>query len=183
MRYYQSGDDIYFFGFSRGAYIARSLAELLDCVGKYNGSDCRLISEYWSSTGLLSAGNEELVRFVWKTFQKWQMRQGGSSEKEQKEKDDMFKFMLSFRETFSRPVRRIRFLGLFDTVNSVAKVSHKLFRSCCASTNRNSLRRPGVCSNPFRGRPSLNNLDAVKRRFPYTARSSAKIIRHAVAVS
>lgn len=104
MRYYHTGDDIFFFGFSRGAYIARFLAEMLDHIG------------------LLSAGNEELVRFVWKTFAKWQTRQGGSSEKEIKERDDMFKFMLSFRETFSRPVRRIRFLGLFDTVNSVSKV-------------------------------------------------------------
>lgn len=49
MRYYSPGDDIYFFGFSRGAYIARFLAEMLDYVG------------------LLSAGNEELARFAWKT--------------------------------------------------------------------------------------------------------------------
>jgi uncharacterized protein (DUF2235 family) len=46
MRYYSSGDDIYFFGFSRGAYIARFLAEMLDCVG------------------LLVAGNEEMVKVV-----------------------------------------------------------------------------------------------------------------------
>jgi uncharacterized protein (DUF2235 family) len=108
MRYYRTGDDIYFFGFSRGAYIARFLAEMLDHVG------------------LLSAGNEELVRFVWKTFAKWQTRQGGGSEEEEKEKEDMFKFMMAFRETFSRPVRRIKFLGLFDTVNSVSKVSYCL---------------------------------------------------------
>lgn len=29
--------------------------------------------------------------------------------------------MKSFRETFSRPVRRVRFLGLFDTVNAVPR--------------------------------------------------------------
>lgn len=44
MRYYSDGDDIYFFGFSRGAYTARFLARMLDCVG------------------LLSAGNEEMFR-------------------------------------------------------------------------------------------------------------------------
>lgn len=99
MRYYEDGDDIYFFGFSRGAYIARFLAQLLDHVG------------------LLSAGNEEMIRFVWKTFSKWQQRQGDEEEKEK-----IFNFMKAFRETFSRPVRRIRFLGLFDTVNSVSKV-------------------------------------------------------------
>lgn len=104
MRYYQDGDDIYFFGFSRGAYIARFLAEMLDHVG------------------LLSAGNEELVRFVWKTFARWQQRSGGEGKEREKERD-MFRYMKGFRETFSRPVRRIRFLGLFDTVNSVSKVS------------------------------------------------------------
>lgn len=82
MRYYSPGDDIYFFGFSRGAYTARFLAEMLDHVG------------------LLSAGNEELSRFAWKTFSKWQARRGGDREKEA----DMYKFMTDFRETFSRPV-------------------------------------------------------------------------------
>ena len=59
MKYYRQGDgrrsferlhlstnsiDIYIFGFSRGAYIARFLAEMLDYIG------------------LLEAGNEEMVR-------------------------------------------------------------------------------------------------------------------------
>jgi uncharacterized protein (DUF2235 family) len=108
MRYYQNGDDIYFFGFSRGSYIARFLAEMLDHVG------------------LLSAGNEELVRFVWKTFAKWQARQGGHSAEEKQKAAEMLRFMTAFRETFSRPVRRIRFLGLFDTVNSVSKVCYSI---------------------------------------------------------
>jgi uncharacterized protein (DUF2235 family) len=45
MRYYRIGDEIYFFGFSRGAYTARFLAEMIDHIG------------------LLSQGNEELIRF------------------------------------------------------------------------------------------------------------------------
>ena len=99
MRYYSPGDDIFFFGFSRGSYTARFLAEMLDHVG------------------LLSAGNEELIRFAWKTFAQWQQRHGQGSEEEEKKKQ-MFEFMRGFRETFSRPVRRIRFLGLFDTGTS-----------------------------------------------------------------
>lgn len=126
MRYYSVGDDLYFFGFSRGAYTARFLAEMLDHVG------------------VLSAGNEELVHFAWKTYAKWASRT--AEEKEQEEK--LYEFMRGFRETFSRPVRRIRFLGLFDTVNSVPR-----FESAW-----------------------------MKRSFPYTARSSAKVIRHAVAI-
>lgn len=130
MRYYHVGDDIYLFGFSRGAYTARFLAEMLDHVG------------------LLSAGNEEMSRFAWKTFQKWQCRQEWTA-RERAEKKYLLDFMLAFRETFSRPVRRIRFLGLFDTVNSV---------------------------------PQFETAFLQRSKFPYTARSTAKDIRHAVAI-
>ena len=44
MQAYNFDEDIYFFGFSRGAYVARFLAEMLDHVG------------------LLSSGNEEMAR-------------------------------------------------------------------------------------------------------------------------
>ncbi|KXT03614.1 hypothetical protein AC578_10010 [Pseudocercospora eumusae] len=95
MRFYNDGDAIYFFGFSRGAYTARFLAQMLDYVG------------------LLSAGNEEMMRFAWKTFSKWQMRtEDTAAEREDKQKT--FDFMQNFRQTFSRPVVRIEFLGLFD---------------------------------------------------------------------
>jgi hypothetical protein len=58
-------------------------------------------------------------------------------------------FMCAFRETFSRPVKPIRFLGLFDTVNSV---------------------------------PAFENAWMQRSKFPYTARSSARVIRHAVSI-
>ncbi|CUS13814.1 unnamed protein product [Tuber aestivum] len=47
MRFYAPGDDIYLFGFSRGAYTARFLAEMLDHVG------------------LVSQGNEEMDGVGW----------------------------------------------------------------------------------------------------------------------
>ncbi len=97
MRYYSPGDDIYMFGFSRGAYTARFLAEMLDHVG------------------LVAQGNEEMVLFAWKTFSNWQQRQKNSK------KEEMYNYMRAFRETFARPVRRVRFMGLFDTVNSVPR--------------------------------------------------------------
>jgi uncharacterized protein (DUF2235 family) len=83
-----------------------------------------------------------------RTFQKWQCRLEGSDE-EKKEKRKLMEFMCAFRETFSRPVRPIRFLGLFDTVNSV---------------------------------PHFENAWMQRSKFPYTARSSARVIRHAVAI-
>ncbi|KAL8796663.1 MAG: hypothetical protein Q9195_001053 [Heterodermia aff. obscurata] len=130
MQAYTSDEDIFFFGFSRGAYVARFLAEMLDQVG------------------LLSVGNEEMARFAWKAFSQWQQRQEGTEE-EKKKKSEMFDFLQNFRETFSRPVRRIRFMGLFDTVNSV---------------------------------PRFENAWMQRSKFPYTARSSAKVIRHAVSI-
>lgn len=131
MRFYNPGDEIYIFGFSRGAYIARFLAEMLDYVG------------------LLSHGNEEMVSFAWKAFSNWQSRQGSRTPEEMKKKKEMYEFMKGFRETFSRPVRRIRFLGLFDTVNSV---------------------------------PRFETAWMERSKFPYTARTSAKVIRHAVSI-
>jgi uncharacterized protein (DUF2235 family) len=50
MRYYRPGDEIFIFGFSRGAYTARVLAAMLYKVG------------------LLSEGNEELIPFAWRMY-------------------------------------------------------------------------------------------------------------------
>ncbi|KJZ74553.1 hypothetical protein HIM_06149 [Hirsutella minnesotensis 3608] len=137
MRFYNPGDEIYMFGFSRGAYIARFLAEMLDHIG------------------LLSHGNEEMVKFAWKAFAQWQSRRQSSTAEGDKDPaaahqaHKMYEYMKGFRETFSRPVGRIRFLGLFDTVNSV---------------------------------PRFETAWMQRSKFPYTARSSAKVIRHAVSI-
>lgn len=52
MRYYQPGDRIFIFGFSRGAYTARALAAMVHKVG------------------LLTQGNDELISFAWDMFAK-----------------------------------------------------------------------------------------------------------------
>ncbi|EGX89780.1 hypothetical protein CCM_08033 [Cordyceps militaris CM01] len=142
MRYYKNGDQIYMFGFSRGAYIARFLAEMLDYIG------------------LLSHGNEEMIKFAWRAFSQWQCRRKSRGDENPDDEeseagegedkvDKMYTFMKDFRETFSRPVGRIRFLGLFDTVNSVSR-----FESAWMQ----------------------------RAKFPYTARTSAEVIRHAVSI-
>ena len=73
MRFYAPGDDIYMFGFSRGAYTARFLAEMLDHVG------------------LVSQGNEEMVMFAWKTFSSWQQRKDGEGWGQRKQ--DMYEYV------------------------------------------------------------------------------------------
>ena len=88
MQYYAPGDNIYMFGFSRGSYTARFLAEMIDWVG------------------LITHGNHEMIQFAWRTFSKWKAIDSQSLEARRKQKD-AYQFMVSFRETFSRPVRRI----------------------------------------------------------------------------
>ena len=96
----------------------------------------------------------QMLRERHRTFQKWQCRLPEGKDPEHKageksEKKKLLEFMCAFRETFSRPVRPIRFLGLFDTVNSV---------------------------------PHFENAWMQRSKFPYTARSSARVIRHAVSI-
>lgn len=87
MQFYREGDAIYIFGFSRGAYSARVLAGMLHKVG------------------LLSPGNDELVRFAWRMFKRPRTEELANE----------------FRRTFSRPVT-VHFLGLWDTVSSVGVI-------------------------------------------------------------
>ncbi|CAZ83263.1 unnamed protein product [Tuber melanosporum] len=94
MRYYTPGDDIYILGFSRGAYTARFLAQMVQTIG------------------LLSRGNEEMINFAWDTYAKYEQRGTDTDHKAEA-------FMEIFRDTFCRKDVTIRFLGLFDSVNSV----------------------------------------------------------------
>ncbi|KAF2839962.1 hypothetical protein M501DRAFT_1016047 [Patellaria atrata CBS 101060] len=108
MRYYAEGDSIYIFGFSRGAYTARFLAEMIHSIG------------------LLSRGNEEMVQLAWKTFSKFQQTRGHTPlTKADLERRD---YMVKFKQTFCRLKVNIHFLGLFDCVNSVGQFEIPLFR-------------------------------------------------------
>ncbi|RPA75766.1 hypothetical protein BJ508DRAFT_331777 [Ascobolus immersus RN42] len=96
MRYYTPNDDIYLFGFSRGAYTARFLAEMIDHIG------------------LLSKGNEEMVGFAWRTYEQYMRATPGTKEWKEKKRH-----MERFKNTFCKTCD-IKFLGLFDCVNSTA---------------------------------------------------------------
>ena len=115
MRYYELHDDIYIFGFSRGAYTARFLAEMLHNIG------------------LLSRGNEEMVYFAWDTFSKFQVSKGvvpiGKAE------TDIQNYMEQFKKTFCKHIE-VHFLGLFDCVNSVGQFEVPLFRKSFNYTSK-----------------------------------------------
>ncbi|KAI4231097.1 MAG: hypothetical protein LQ349_005819, partial [Xanthoria aureola] len=108
MRYHEPHDKIFIFGFSRGAFTARFLARMI------------------STAGLLSKGNEELVPFLYRTYQEYEMGIGRFKTAQEHER-----YMQSFKTTFCRTKAKVHFLGLFDTVNSVGyfdtPFSHKQF--------------------------------------------------------
>jgi uncharacterized protein (DUF2235 family) len=99
MRHYREGTKIFIFGFSRGAYTARFLNEMLDFVG------------------LLGPDNEEVIPFIWDAFASWKL---GRTNNKQEAKKKAYQVLKSSREVLSRPVPRVHFLGMFDAVNSIA---------------------------------------------------------------
>jgi uncharacterized protein (DUF2235 family) len=104
LRYYAPGDKIYIFGFSRGAYTARFLAEMIDCIG------------------LLSKGNEEMISFAWDTFSTYQR-----NEPTKKARNSMDIFKSTFcRNSSNGDEKMVHFLGLFDCVNSVLAFSKRI---------------------------------------------------------
>ena len=109
MDHYETGDQIYLYGFSRGAYTVRALAGVIH------------------QFGLLPAGNDNLIPYVLrysKSISK--LKQG---DKDAKEK--YWKVSRQFRETFARiqslagrgtRTVQIHFLGVWDTISSVGWV-------------------------------------------------------------
>ncbi|KAJ3888517.1 hypothetical protein GG344DRAFT_79692 [Lentinula edodes] len=93
MQNYKAGDRICIFGFSRGAYTARSLAGMIHKVG------------------ILPACNHQQVPFAYKMFTR----------------DDEIGYAQSaaFKKAFSVDAT-IEFVGVWDTVNSVGLIPHRL---------------------------------------------------------
>jgi uncharacterized protein (DUF2235 family) len=99
MNWWEPGDQVFLFGFSRGAYTVRVLSGVLH------------------SLGLLPAGNDNLVPYVMRLFKGSRNRQS----------PDYWRLLGEFRVSFARPVKNgdatrhfpVHFLGLWDTVSSV----------------------------------------------------------------
>ncbi|KAF2478295.1 uncharacterized protein BDR25DRAFT_251030 [Lindgomyces ingoldianus] len=148
MRYYSEGDQIYIFGFSRGAYTARFLAEMVYKIG------------------LLSRGNEEMVKFAWNTFSDYQRTKGNVPQT--REDIARVEFMRKFRQTFchvnaeGKPVN-VYFLGLFDCVNSVGtfelpmhQKSYEVIASPPARWIRHAI---SIHERRLKFKPALFNID------------------------
>ncbi|KAM5443928.1 hypothetical protein MferCBS31731_001174 [Microsporum ferrugineum] len=139
MRYYEPGDDIYIFGFSRGAYTARFLAEMIEHVG------------------LLSMGNEDMIRFVYGAFSKWQCIRG--KEKKTPKDLEVEDYLQKLKVTFCRKEVDVFFLGLFDCVNSVATLeipfSNKAYRYCAPSPAKHVRHALSIHERRLKFKPAL----------------------------
>ena len=103
MEHYEPNDQIFIFGFSRGAYTARVLAAFIHAVG------------------LLEPGNQNLIPYALKLFKSkvrpyWLF--GRASPR--------FKVMRKFKSTFGRSVD-IHFLGLWDSVSTFGWIYSPVF--------------------------------------------------------
>ena len=87
---YHPGDEIHLFGFSRGAYTARSLSGFINNVGILKRPDARLIEKAFKH---------------YKRSGKRHAPEGEAS--------------IAFRKQYSHPSRKVAFLGVWDTVGSL----------------------------------------------------------------
>ncbi len=92
MNVYEDGDQIYLFGFSRGAYTARALAGVLHMFG------------------LLQPGNEGLIPYIIRIYARRTRSAGGMTH--------TFDVAKGFKATFCRDCP-LHLVGLWDTVSSV----------------------------------------------------------------
>lgn len=91
MNTYETGDHIYLFGFSRGAYTARAVGGLLHVFG------------------LLEPGNEQLIPYILRLYSNMTKQSQGQSQ--------TFPAEEAFKFAFSREVE-VYFSGLWDTVSA-----------------------------------------------------------------
>ncbi|PYU09162.1 MAG: hypothetical protein DMG29_20310 [Acidobacteria bacterium] len=106
MRAFEPGDQVYVFGFSRGAYTARALCGMLHVVG------------------LLTEGNEGLIPYAIRMIKRkrndFEVAAVAADRMIKRKKID-FAVAADFKKTFSRDCKP-HFVGVWDTVSSVGWV-------------------------------------------------------------
>jgi uncharacterized protein (DUF2235 family) len=144
MRTYEDGDQVFLFGFSRGAFTIRVLAGMLHAVG------------------LLHSGAEHLVPYLWRTYRAIRTLPQDASPAEkvaaQRHQDEV----AVIRRSFTRPCP-VAFLGPWDTVGSVGMYNHNqafafTFVNESVRIVRHAVsldeRRAGFRSNVFKADPA-----------------------------
>ncbi len=104
MNNYEPGDRIFLFGFSRGAYTARSIASMLHLFG------------------LIRKGNDAFVPYVVRMM--LAIERGLLKNKKDKT-NEYFDLARQFRDSMARPCA-VHFVGVWDTVSSVGWIGNPL---------------------------------------------------------
>ncbi|VEU23761.1 DEKNAAC105000 [Brettanomyces naardenensis] len=109
---YYPGDKIYLFGFSRGSFVCRILAGMIEKIG------------------LLDKGLKSMVNTAWQIYQKWEKDGQPTTVK------DSGCFSISeFKRTFCRQNVKIEFMGLWDSINSCGIIRDRLFPYASSSAH------------------------------------------------
>jgi uncharacterized protein (DUF2235 family) len=106
MRNFAPGDEVYLFGFSRGAYTARAVASLLYMYG------------------LIHPDNDALVPYVIRMMMG--IERGRAGRGDRGALDDYFDLARAFKTDMSRVDCKPWFVGVWDTVSSVGWVENPL---------------------------------------------------------
>lgn len=112
-RFYEPGDRIYLFGFSRGAYTVRSLGGLIGLCGipkRQQGEDGDLLHDEKLRLGLVDEAFG-----IYRTMQ----GEGEAGQKLRREKADIFIANYGHPDSMSAAVRAPYLIGIWDTVRSL----------------------------------------------------------------
>ncbi|NPT47168.1 hypothetical protein GNZ12_38940 [Paraburkholderia sp. 1N] len=109
---FDSGDKVFLFGFSRGAYTVRALASLLYMYG------------------VIGKGNEPLVpyaiRMLWAIHSLKKREKDGVTVENERKVRDYFDLACEFKRTFSVAECNPHFVGIWDTVSSIGWIANPL---------------------------------------------------------
>src|SRR5215475_11536932 len=108
MNYFQEGDRLFLFGFSRGAYTARAVASLLHMYG------------------LIRKGDEPLVPYAIRMLMAINRGQGRTRANQPSQVRALFKLADEFNAHFSGTPCKPYFVGVWDTVSSVGWIEKPL---------------------------------------------------------
>ena len=131
MNNYQEGDQVFIFGFSRGAYTARVIAGMLHLYG------------------LAMPGNDPLVPYAVEMM--WAI----SKLKTDAARDEYFHLARDFKATMGSRNCPVHFLGVWDTVNSVGWIGSPLMLPYTGSNPGNAIVRHAMAIDERRGRSEL----------------------------
>jgi uncharacterized protein (DUF2235 family) len=110
MDYFQEGDTLYMFGFSRGAYTVRAVASLLHMYG------------------LIRAGNEPLIPYAIRMMTGIdRIEKSKASNTMSKVRSEAFDLARQFKQHFCVAPCSPHFVGVWDTVSSVGWIENPLY--------------------------------------------------------